>query len=147
MGIFTTDLVPEIIAIEKEYKRQVKLAVDELFEDVKAETMTKDFPHSMDMKLLDMVVRERMLRLKLTRRIEGELNYVHIFHRLEYLSIYINQKLVIDDVVYPGLNDTLLKFMNAHCELFYTVQEEEKCFKSLQNLYEEWIKRKLSENN
>lgn len=147
MDIFTTDLIPEMIAIEKEFRRQVKLATNELLAAIKNEAVDIGLIDENENDSLDTDLVDRMFMVEIRRRIEGELKYIHIFHRLEYLSIYINQELVIDDVVYPGLNNTLLKFMNTHKQLFYEIQKEEGCFKSLQKLYEEWTQRKKSENN
>lgn len=146
MDIFTTDLLPEIIAMEKGYQRQVDLAITELLANIQAEAIIKNTRDEKEVGFVGMETLERLIRVKISRQIESELDYIYIFHRLEYLSIYINQKLVIDDVVYTGLNDPLLKFMHTHCQLFYEIQTEAKGFKSLQKLYEDWTTRKKVED-
>lgn len=146
MDIFTTDLLPEIIAMEKEYQRQVDLAITEWLANIQVEAIIKNTRDKKEVGFVGMETLEQLIRVKISRQIESELDYIYIFHRLEYLSIYINQKLVIDDVVYTGLNDPLLKFMNTHCQLFYEIQTEAKGFKSLQKLYEDWTTRKKVED-
>ncbi|QVK11535.1 hypothetical protein [Weissella ceti] len=88
---------------------------------------------------------ELALREQLITNIQSELGYIDVFLELEYLSIYINYDVVLDEVVYVNMSHLVLLFMDESQGAFNKVKTSNQCFEGLTKLYTNWSKRKAKE--
>lgn len=145
MDIFTKKVVPEISKLRTVCEEKMDEQCDEIEREVAENIGLHHRILDRNSNCQETSQYESTLRKQLIADIQSDLGYIDMFLELEYLSIYINYDVVLDEVIYVNMNHLVLLFMDESQDVFAEVQAANKCFQELTKLYVNWSERKANE--